>query len=213
MKILSQNLNTGEHSRTHKPMSFDLWFPTPILSEKIQNFSKINELLLNKIQQIRQTIPVGGKNWIGKPYNTCGTYNIVDDNIFDHIKNEITAMVHLFASRLGVDVNKNKFKCNEGWLNIYKQNDFQEFHHHAGHQFSAVYYVQTPPNSSEIIFESPLAPDMKPLPIVLHNYVTDSRAKYNVDAGQCIIFRSNLRHCVPSHQGTDERISLAFNFD
>jgi uncharacterized protein (TIGR02466 family) len=194
-------------------MSFDLWFPTPILSEKIANHEAINESLLIRISEIQQTIPIGGSNWIGKPYNTCGTFNIADDETFFDIKREVTGLVHLFASRLGIDVNRNKFKCAEGWLNVYRQNDFQEFHHHAGHQFSAVYYVKVPADSSQIVFETPLAPDMKPLPISLHSFVTDTRAKYSVEEGQVIVFRSNLRHCVPSHQGTQERISLAFNFD
>jgi|APGre2960657373_1045057.scaffolds.fasta_scaffold47984_2 uncharacterized protein (TIGR02466 family) len=194
-------------------MPFDLWFPTPILSEKIENHKLINESLLIRISEIQKTTPTGGNNWIGKPYNTCGTFNIADDEVFSDIKKEVTAFVHLFASRLGVDVNRNKFRCTEGWLNVYRQNDFQEFHHHAGHQFSAVYYVKAPIDSSQIIFDSPLAPDMKPLPISLHSFITDTRAKYSVEEGQVIIFRSDLRHCVPSHQGTQERISLAFNFD
>jgi uncharacterized protein (TIGR02466 family) len=194
-------------------MSFDLWFPTPILSEKIANHESINESLLIKVSEIQKTVPSGGNIWIGRPYNTCGTFNIADDETFSDIKREVTSLVHLFASRLGVDINRNKFRCTEGWLNVYKQNDFQEFHHHAGHQFSAVYYIKVPADSSQIVFETPLAPDMKPLPISLHSFVTDTRAKYSVEEGQVIVFRSNLRHCVPSHQGTQERISLAFNFD
>jgi uncharacterized protein (TIGR02466 family) len=194
-------------------MSFDLWFPTPILSEKLSNCDSLNENLLKRISQIRKTSESGGFNWIGRPYNTCGTFDITEDENFEPIIREITAMVHLFASRLGIDINKNKFDCSEGWLNIYNQNDFQEFHHHAGHQFSAVYYVKTPSPSSKIIFETPLAPDMKPLPIKVHSFITDTRAEYEVEAGQVIVFRSNLRHCVPPQQGDEERISLAFNFD
>jgi len=194
-------------------MPFDLWFPTPILSEKIANHKSINESLLVRISEIQETIPTGGSNWIGRPYNTCGTFNVADDEVFCDVKKEVTAFVHLFASRLGVDVNRNKFRCTEGWLNVYRQNDFQESHHHAGHQFSAVYYIKVPADSSQLVFETPLAPDMKPLPISLHSFVTDTRAKYSVEEGQVIVFRSNLRHCVPSHQGTQERISLAFNFD
>ncbi len=193
-------------------MKFDLWFPTAILSDTIENYDSINSELLKRIEEIRQTVPTGGTNWLGKPYNTCGTFDISTDPQFETILNEITKRVNHFARRLGVDVSRNKFKAGEGWLNIYKQNDFQEFHHHAGYQFSAVYYVKTPAQSSEIIFETPVAPDMNPLPIILHSYLTDQRARYSAAAGEVIIFRSNIRHCVPAHQGSDERISLAFNF-
>lgn len=194
-------------------MTFDLWFPTAILSEQIKDYKEINKGLLKRVREIKDTVPTGGQTWIGRPYNTCGTFNIVDDSEFSVIISEVTNLVHLYASRLGIDIKRNRFVCTEGWLNVYNQQDFQEFHHHAGHQFSAVYYIKTPPNSSQIIFETPLAPDMKPLPITLHSYITDTRAKYDVTEGQVIVFRSNLRHCVPNHQGTDERISLAFNFD
>ena len=194
-------------------MSFDLWFPTAILSEQVKDYKKINQNLLPRIKEIKNSIDVGGKNWIGKPYNTCGTFNIVEDPAFSDVIKEINAWVHFYASRLGIDTSRHKFVSKEGWLNIYHENDFQEFHHHAGHQFSVVYYVKVPENSSNIIFESPLPPDMNPLPITLRTHITDTRAYYNVQEGQIIIFRSNLRHCVPNHKGSDERISLAFNYD
>jgi uncharacterized protein (TIGR02466 family) len=193
-------------------MKFDLWFPTAILSDTVEDHESINSELLKRIEDIRQTIPTGGVNWLGKPYNTCGTFDISTDTAFEKILNEITKRVNHFANRLGVDTTRNKFKAGEGWLNIYSQSDFQEFHHHAGYQFSAVYYVKTPEKSSELIFETPVPPDMNPLPVMLHSYLTDQRARYAATAGEVIIFRSNIRHCVPSHQGTDERISLAFNF-
>jgi uncharacterized protein (TIGR02466 family) len=194
-------------------MSFDLHFPTAILHETILNSKEINQQILPRIEEIRNTIPCGGSSWIGKPYNTCGTFDISKDPAFETIIKEVRAMVHLYASRLGVDVSRNKFVCSEAWLNIYKQSDFQEFHHHAGHHFSAVYYVKVPEGSSQLVFETPLAPEMKPLPINMLSSITDQRARYTATEGNCIIFRSNLKHCVPAHQGAEERISLAFNFD
>ena len=194
-------------------MSFDLWFPTAILHESVKNFESINAQIIPRIKEIQNSIPCGGSSWIGKPYNTCGTFDISKDPSFELIIKEVQALVHLYASRLGIDIHRNKFSCSEAWLNVYKQNDFQEFHHHAGHHFSAVYYVKVPKNSSDIIFESPLPPDMKPLPISLFSPITDQRARYSAVEGNCIIFRSNIRHCVPAHHGDEDRISLAFNFD
>jgi uncharacterized protein (TIGR02466 family) len=193
-------------------MSFDLVFPTAILNDRIEGCESINDTLIKHIHGLQETIPSGGSNWLGRPYNTCGTYNIVEDSMFNVITEQVTKAVHSYASRLGINTNRNKFTATEGWLNIYSQQDFQEFHYHSGFVFSAVYYVQVPANSSEIIFESPLLPDMNPLPVMLHSNLTDERARYQVSAGQVIVFRSNLRHCVPAHTGTENRISLAFNF-
>jgi len=193
-------------------MRFDLWFPTAILYDTVENADDLNKKLLERIEEIRNTIPAGGRNWLGKPYNTCGTLDISKDPSFEIIVKEISKRVHHYANRLGIDTARHRFTAEDGWLNIYKQSDFQEYHHHATYQFSAVYYVKVPENSSEIIFESPAPPDMNPLPITLHSHLTDQRARYPVKAGDIVIFRSNIRHCVPAHQGTDERISLAFNF-
>lgn len=193
-------------------MNFDLWFPTAILSDTVENYQEINQKLLTRIFEIRNSQPCGGVNWLGKPYNTCGTYDITKDPEFSEIIKEVTLRVKHYASRLGVNMHKYQPQCEEGWLNIYSQNDFQEYHYHAGFQFSAVYYVSTPKNSSEIIFESPNPPDMNPLPIILHSPLTDERTRYSAEEGKVIIFKSNIKHCVPSHQGTGERISLAFNF-
>lgn len=192
-------------------MRFDLWFPTAILYDNINN-AEINTKLLERITEIKQSIPSGGSNWLGKPYNTCGTFDISKDPAFNDVLQEITKRVRHCANRLGVDVSRHPYQAKEGWLNIYQQNDFQEYHYHAGFHFSAVYYVKVPENSSEIIFESPLPPDMDPIPVNLHSHLTDQRTRYHVTAGDIVVFRSNLRHCVPAHQGTDERISLAFNF-
>lgn len=192
-------------------MSLDLCFPTAILNEHLEDCTSINQMLVRHITNLKESVPTGGINWIGKPYNTCGTYNIVEDSEFDTIKNKVTEAVHLYASRLGINTNRNKFTCEEGWLNVYDQRDFQEYHYHAGFKFSAVYYVQVP-SDSEIIFESPLLPDMDPLPVMLHSAITDERARYKVLPGQILVFRSSLRHCVPAYTGTEPRISLAFNF-
>jgi uncharacterized protein (TIGR02466 family) len=192
-------------------MSFDLCFPTAILNERLENCEVINLDLIKRIEELKTTVPSGGSNWIGKPYNTCGTYNIVEDHAFDVITDHVTKMVQLYASRLGINTGRHKFTCSEAWLNVYNQNDFQEYHYHAGFKFSAVYYVQVP-TTSEIVFESPLLPDMDPLPVTLHSAITDERARYQNIPGQILVFRSNLRHCVPAYTGTDPRISLAFNF-
>jgi uncharacterized protein (TIGR02466 family) len=193
-------------------MGFDLCFPTAILSQQIFDYEKINSALIPRIREIQSTIPTGGKNWLGRPYNTCGTFDIVADPAFKDITANVSRMVHVYASRLGVDISRNSFACKEGWLNIYKQSDFQEFHYHGGFHFSAVYYVQAPKDSSQLIFETPLPPEMNPLPISMHGNMTDQRARYTAEAGKVIVFRSHLRHCVPAHTSDEDRISLAFNF-
>jgi len=193
-------------------MPIDFWFPTTILNENIENYKEINSKLMDKILKIEKSYPSGGSNWLAAPYNTCGTYDISKDESFENIINIVTNKVNFLAENLGVNTEENKFKCKEGWLNIYKSNQFQEFHYHAGFKFSAVYYVKVPNNSSGIVFESPLGPDMNPLPTTRYSNITDKQARYSVCEGQLLVFRSYLRHCVPPHTIEEERVSIAFNF-
>jgi uncharacterized protein (TIGR02466 family) len=189
----------------------DLWFPTQIYKERIADFKEINSNLKTVVGNLSQTIPCGGAAWIGRPYNTCGTWNIVTDEQFKLITDKVTNAVTTYCGLLGVDTRKNPVKCEEGWLNIYQHSDFQEYHAHDGFKISAVYYIETTENSS-IYFESPYH-DVNPLPTKLHSAITDKRAEYKVEAGQIIVFRSYLRHCVPPLKDDGTRISLAFNFN
>lgn len=189
----------------------DLWFPSQIYKETIENFDEINFDLKKSIYTISQTIDCGGPGWVGRPYNTCGTWNISSDDRFKEITLQVTAAVNKYCSLLGVDIARNPATCGEGWLNIYKHGDFQEFHAHAGFKISAVYYVEAT-ESSSIYFESPFL-DMNPLPIRMHSAITDQRADYKISAGQILVFRSYLKHCVPPLCEDGTRISLAFNFN
>lgn len=189
----------------------NLLFPSPIYRERILDNKAINEALIPIIDEIMSDVPCGGRGWIGRPYNTCGTWDISKDERFNTITTRVTDVVKQYYHELGVDVRKNPPKCEEGWLNVYSLSNFQEYHIHEGFRASAVYYVTTTPES-KIIFESPFI-DMNPLPSLFHTEITDRRAEFAVDAGDVIVFRSFLRHCVPPLQEEGTRISLAFNFN
>jgi uncharacterized protein (TIGR02466 family) len=189
----------------------DLWFPTQIYREKLEDFEQINSELRPVVKAVSLDTPCGGSAWIGRPYNTCGTWNIATDERFKIITDKVTRAANMYCSLLGVDTGKHPVKCEEGWLNIYEHSDFQEYHAHDGFKISAVYYLDTTENSS-IYFQSPYH-DVNPLPIRLHSAITDQRADYRVEEGQIIVFRSYLRHCVPPLKDNGTRISLAFNFN
>jgi uncharacterized protein (TIGR02466 family) len=195
-------------------MALDLWFPTAIYREGIENADQINSKLIDRIYEIKKTVPSGGYNWLEKTYNTLGTYDIRQDEAFSEILSQVTTHVNHVAGMTGLDLSKRQLVCREAWFNIYGRNDAQEFHTHPGYTYSAVYYVKTPPNSSKLVFESPLEPDMRPLhPMTELHELNYKSAEYAAAEGNVVIFRSYVRHSVPKHDSDEERISIAFNFD
>jgi len=77
------------------------------------------------------------------------------------------------------------------WGQYYKKDQFQESHNHIPHHWAFVYYVNTPPGSSPIIF-------------------SQSNEKFFPKEGQLILFPGFLWHHVPPNQ-CKERTVVAGN--
>lgn len=192
----------------------DLWFPTAIFKEHCVFHNEIEQALLNKIVELQINVPSGGENWVSKDlYNTCGTYNIVDDPVFEKLNEWITNQVNVFAEQLGVNPLENYYKPKTGWANVYGKDSWQDLHYHAGFTFSAVYCLKSNADSSPLCFESPLEPDMKPLPVVHETELTFKSTEYKLNPGNLYVFRSYLRHYVPRQDSTSPRITISYNFD
>jgi hypothetical protein len=95
-------------------------------------------------------IKKGGDNWISnKTYNTLNNYNIHKDKNFKTLHDWISQCVIEYATKLKY---KPDFKCVESWFNIYKKNDYQEFHTHSMSSLSAVYFLKSDPKKSSKIY-------------------------------------------------------------
>ena len=82
------------------------------------------------------------------------------------------------------------------WFNINGPGHFNVPHVHLGTYWTAVYYLQVPKNSGDIIF---------------HISETD-RFNITPKENQLIIIPPDLRHEVSVNQSDRDRISIAFNF-
>ena len=61
-------------------MNIELWFPVPI---GLANDTEDNNGLKNHCLQLSKKISSGGNHWLNRSvYNTEGTYNILNDEIF-----------------------------------------------------------------------------------------------------------------------------------
>jgi len=98
------------------------------------------------------------------------------------------------------------------WFNVNQQHDYNILHRHPRSRFSAVYYVKAPEECGNIVFKRPdLLCDYIDADIANHRnsqyyYVKSTEHKL-------VIFPAYLEHQVEQNQSTQDRVSIAFNFD
>ena len=136
-----------------------------------------------------------------------------------HTRNEYKPLVdELFKMQFEIyneeHINR-KPKLGNMWANINYTNSYNKPHVHPNALFSGVYYVKSPENSGELVFNDPrpgvqyMKPSMKEgeLPKQLWREV-----RIKPKAGRILMFPAWLWHCVEPNKSNDIRISVSFNF-
>jgi uncharacterized protein (TIGR02466 family) len=189
-------------------------FPTSFYYQKNILSEQDRTKLISYILDIKKNVKKGGNEWLVDTFNSLGTLNVLVDKNFNVLNKRITEQVNKFNNILGSDYVYKK--ANEGWFNVYDQNDHQEFHTHPGQTYSVVYYLQVEEDiekRSSIVFKHPYD-DMKPLKgNVKLNNLNFQRMNFKPENNSLLIFRSYLQHFVEKHRGHNPRITLAYNFD
>ena len=109
-------------------------------------------------------------------------------------------------------ISSFSLKMMDLWGQVYNEGDYQEYHYHPASYFSAVFFFTNPENSGNLVFRSPLEPDMLPLKNGQMNDFSWRNCFYNPPAASLIIFRSSLMHMVERCKNKTPRITGAFNF-
>ena len=105
----------------------------------------------------------------------------------------------------------------QGWAMVQRWGEFVMPHHHNGHHFSAVYYVDVPPVHNSPIQRSGAIFFHNPSPLARSWIVRSSKAEHqhqtvDVKTGDFVIFPAHLMHSVSPWFGEKERICYAMNF-
>lgn len=191
-------------------MVFDSFFASVIGYESNLKYKETDYKLIKKCYEIQAT-KEGNPDWILNPYSTFYSHNICKDKDFEEINTFVARAVKNYCIANKYDAKAIQDYPTEGWINIYKKGDSQEFHVHAQSAFSAVYYLKVPENSAMIHFKAPFV-DMI-LPDTTENTRNNIQTADIVPKeGSVIVFRSHLEHMVQQHNANEERISLAYNF-
>jgi uncharacterized protein (TIGR02466 family) len=171
---------------------------------------KIEKSLVDYCLKIKNKKKSGGDNWISKStYNTVNTHNIINDKKFKSLNDWVINSVKEYSLKLRY---KNNFSCKEGWFNIYKKYDYQEFHTHPEFTLSAIYFLKSSKESAKTFFNfNPILDSNRP-DVDVNFTPTSNLSYYDPIPGRLLIFRSNVLHCVERQETNDLRISLAYNF-
>ena len=184
------------------------WFPTTIYYQDRLISEEENEKCVEHIMKIKETTKKGGDGWNTDVYNTHETYQLHTDDIFKNLCATIKEKTEMFAKELGSDA---EYDIDESWFNLYNKDDYQEYHYHPSSHFSAVYFFTNPKNSGNLVFRSPLEPDMLPLKNIDNNDFSWGTCFYNPPAASLLIFRSSLMHMVGRCKNETPRITASFN--
>ena len=172
------------------------------------------DLLTDKVYQIYEENKNIKSDWYCDTWNSLLNHNLIEDKHFNNLLYEISNNVKIFSKEYQLEENK-KLACSAAWVNISKQNNFQEFHNHANSHFSVLFYIKTKKNCGNIIFKNTEAFfDMFTLPVKKDSYNILNCKTYSVEPkdNMLLIFRSNLQHMVEKNISNSDRISLSANF-
>lgn len=123
--------------------------------------------------------------------------------IWDHIK--------IGTSRYNAD-----FSLDNMWINVNTKGNYNTSHTHPGAILSGVFWISTPENSGNLMFESPNDHAQYRLFELLDSDIKDQfnifpTYHFKPNEGRMVIFPPDIRHYVDPNESDEERISIAFN--
>ena len=101
------------------------------------------------------------------------------------------------------------------WANINPSGGYNRPHLHPNCHFSGVYYIKTPENSGDLVFNDPRSTAHMTLPNRKQGQPPIDlwrEVRVKPIEGRIIMFPAWLWHCVEPNESNDIRISVSFNF-
>ncbi len=207
--------NTKERPKLPPNSDTHMLFPTVIQTTDIEGAAALNNTLIQGVHALQEKIPnTKPDDWACSVYTTLHSdIELLEIEPFSALRDLILREVSRYADTLQIHAPKQYLRILDAWLNVYAKGDSQELHVHQNSVFSGIYYIQAPEDCASVMFRSPEADLMIDPPKTGYDELNTTSALFPAIAGQMIIFRSHLRHCVLLNDTDAPRISLAFNLD
>ena len=154
----------------------------------------------------------------GKVLSNRGGYHSNNLNLKDAALQPLIKEIETHSSQFAETfLSKNKQILINMWFNINLYKDFNISHNHSGDDISGVYYIKTPDECGNIVFEHPAKDLYDYYYLDVENRVDDN--VYNArtwwmpsEVNMLYLFPAWLNHSVETNKNkTEERISISFN--
>ena len=177
-------------------------FPTPIY------ISKINRELTNKELLFIDKTKL---NIIKNEGNTTSKDNyILNHKAFKNLKKDLNLRVQDYFNKIISPANNITPYITQSWLNFTETNQYHHKHAHPNSIVSGVFYIKCHEELDKIKFFNEGYKTIK-LEVKDWNLWNSETWWFPVKTGDLIMFPSSLHHMVETKEGTNTRISLAFN--
>ena len=187
-----------------------LFFSTPIWTEKIEAYEKVNKEMLTYILNLQKKDPVGVlksnfKGWHSKDFN-MKDIDLV--NFITSIKNNLNTSI----KDMNWDLNIQSVKISNMWAIINQKGAWNQKHQHSNSDISAAYYVTAPEGCGDIVFYDPRPARVYKQPIAKSpNKLNGTVNSIKPEAGMLVLFPSYLDHSVNPNISDKKRIVISFN--
>ncbi len=178
-------------------------FPTPIYMSNIDRTFTKQELQFVTEQKKHC------KNNTGN-INTKDNY-ILNRKEFKNIKKFIDKSCQDYLEKIISPKNNIELYITQSWLNYTEENQYHHTHAHPNSVVSGVLYFDCDKENDQIKFTNPVGYQQIKPEIKDFNIWNSETWWFALETGQLVMFPSSTTHQVETKQGTNTRISLAFN--
>ena len=177
-------------------------FPTPIYISKLDR--ELTPLELKFVDKSK-------KDFYKNDGNITSNNNyILNEKPFANIKKELDLKVQDYFDKVICPANNIIPYITQSWLNYTETNQYHHKHAHPNSLVSGVFYINCDDKFDKIKFFNDNYKTIKP-DIKTWNIWNSESWWFSIKTGDIILFPSSLIHMVETKQGTNTRISLAFN--
>jgi len=177
-------------------------FPTPIYLSYLNRKLTNQELLF--IDKIKLDAHKNEGNIISND-----NY-IINRKEFKNLKKELDLIIKDYFDKIICSANDIKPYITQSWLNYTETNQYHHKHKHANSLISGVFYINCDEKFDKIKFFKNDYNIIQPK-IKEYNLWNSESWWLPVKTGNIVLFPSSLTHMVETKEGTNNRISLAFN--
>ena len=135
---------------------------------------------------------------------------ILNNKLFSSLKNELNLRVKDYFDKIISPSDDITPYITQSWLNYTETNQYHHKHKHPNSLVSGVFYINCMEEFDKIKFfkenYQTISPEIKNW-----NIWNSETWWFTVKTGDIIMFPSSLTHMVENKEGTNTRISLAFN--